>query len=119
MPKYKVGTIIKGQVTGIAKYGIFVNVGLYYNGLIHISEISSQFVHNVNDYISVGETIFAKIIEIDEENLQLKLSIKDIDYKAKNSSRRVTESPNGFTPLKDNLGRWIKEKLEEMKKKKG
>ncbi len=117
MSEYKVGTIIKGQVTGIAKYGIFVNVGLYYNGLIHISEISNHYVKNVNDYISEGETIFAKIIEVDEENSQLKLSIKDIDYKAKNSNRHVIESPRGFTPLRDNLSRWIKEKIMEIKDK--
>ena len=40
---YKVGDIISGQVTGIEKYGIFVNIDPWYDGLIHISEISSNY----------------------------------------------------------------------------
>ena len=39
MDSFKVGDIIKGQVTGIESYGIFINVNSEYNGLIHISEI--------------------------------------------------------------------------------
>lgn len=44
MTKFKKGEIIKGTVTGIEKYGIFVNLDNYYTGLIHISEISNFFV---------------------------------------------------------------------------
>ena len=65
---YKVGDIIKVNVTGIEKYGIFVNIDADYNGLIHISEISDSFVRDINDYVKVGDTINSKILEIDDIN---------------------------------------------------
>ena len=71
--KYENGKIIKGCVTGIENYGIFMSFDEYYSGLIHISEISNNFVRNVNDYVNIGETIRVKIIDTDHENCQLKL----------------------------------------------
>lgn len=111
---YKKGMIIKGQVTGIEKYGIFVNVDFDYSGLIHISEISDGFVRNVSDYVSIGETIYVKIVEVDDDNLQLKLSIKNINYKIDGKKKGIIESISGFCPLADNLDIWINEKLAEI-----
>lgn len=109
--KYNVGDIIKGQVTGILKYGIFVNIDPYYNGLIHISEVSNEFVKNINDYVSIGETIYCQVLEVDDINLHLKLSIKDINYKFNNDNAVIKETRTGFLPLKENLDVWINEKL--------
>ncbi len=108
---YKVGNIIKGQVTGIEKYGVFVSVDPWYSGLIHISEISDEYVKNIADYVKVGETIYCQILEVDEENMHLKLSIKNINYKANNDSN-IKETRKGFLPLKENLEIWIAEKLK-------
>ena len=80
MTQYKVGKIVKGNITGIEKYGIFVGLDNFYSGLIHISEVSNDFVRNINDFGEVGETIYVKILEVDETTNHLKLSIKDIDY---------------------------------------
>ena len=87
MAEYKVGNIVKGTVSGIETYGAFINFDEYYSGLIHISEISNNFVRNVNDYVNIGETIRVKIIDTDHENCQLKLSIKDINYRINNKRR--------------------------------
>jgi len=115
MKKIKKGSIIQGQVTGIEKYGIFVNIDSFYNGLIHISEISDGFVRNVNDYINIGETIFAKVLEVDEEHLQVKLSIKNINYKNKKDFPKVVPLGRGFELLAKKLKFWTEEKLEELK----
>src|SRR5680860_67469 len=73
--KLTVGDKIKGVVTGVVDYGIFVNVdGI--EGLVHISEISWERVNNPGDYVKVGETIDAKIIAIDKDRLSL--SIKQL-----------------------------------------
>ncbi len=112
MSDYKVGDIIKGQVTGIEKYGIFVNIDPWYNGLIHISEVSDDYVKDINDYVKIGETIYCRVLEIDEIHLQIKLSIKNINYKASNDDSPIKETRSGFFPLKENLDGWIKEKLE-------
>lgn len=116
MTKYEIGNIIKCQVTGVEKYGVFVNVDKEYVGLIHISEISDNFVRNVLDYVSIGETIYAKIIEVDEEDKRLKLSIKTIDYKNGIENSGALDQERGFAPLKEHLDLWIKEKLDEIKK---
>ena len=116
MEKIKKKDIIKVTVTGVQKYGAFVNTkDNNYDGLIHISEISYGFVKNVNDYLKVGDNIYAEVIDIDEENKHLKLSIKDIDYKSDGSRlKRMIETKNGFTPLKENLDIWINQKIKEI-----
>ena len=113
MPKYEIGAIIECVVTGIENYGIFVNIDSNYNGLVHISEISKGFVRNINDYITIGEKIYAEILEIDEQNFKIKLSIKNIDYKHKDNPK-IVESPKGFEPLASNLQNWTDEKLREI-----
>ena len=115
MEKYEKGKIVKGQVTGIEKYGIFISLDEFYSGLIHISEISDGFVKNINDYVNVGETIRAKVVEVDEENYHVKLSIKNINYKIKKKNNiPLVETKLGFKPLEERLGGWITDKLEEI-----
>lgn len=117
MTKYKKDKIVKGSITGIEKYGIFVNLDNYYSGLIHISEISKGFVKDVNDYVEIGETIYAKVIDVDEEENHVKLSIKDIDYrieKDRKKTSRIKEVGTGFALLEQNREEWIKEKLKEL-----
>ena len=116
--KYEKGKIITGCVTGIENYGIFVTLDEYYSGLIHISEISSNFVRNINDYVNIGETIKAKVVDIDDENYHVKLSIKDIDYRINNHKKtKIIETNAGFIPLKNNMERWINNKLMEIRQK--
>ncbi len=104
--KYKDGDIVKGKVTGIENYGVFV--GLFdneYSGLIHISEMSEKFVKNVFDYVQLGEVILAKVIDVNKKTKQLKLSIKGLDYRIDDKKR--LEDRNGFTPLREMLPKWI------------
>lgn len=117
MSKYETDKVVIGCVTGIENYGIFVSLDEYYSGLIHISEISNKFVKDINDYVNIGETIRVKIVEKDEENYHLKLSIKDIDYRV-NSKRRnkIVETEKGFETLSIKLEEWIEEKYSEIEK---
>lgn|SRR5574344_787714 len=114
--QYKVGKIVKGNITGVEKYGIFVNLDNFYSGLIHISEISPDFVRDINKYGEVGETIYVKIIEVDEETSHLKLSIKGIDYRIskKPLKSKIVETGTGFMPLLNHLDSWIEEKVKEI-----
>ena len=70
--KMAIGDTVKGVVTGVVDFGVFVNVeGI--EGLIHISEISWERVNNPSDYVKVGQTVDAKIIAIDKERLSLSM----------------------------------------------
>lgn len=111
---YKANEIVSAYITGIENYGIFVKLDDYYSGLIHISEISDSFVRNINDYVSIGETIKAKILEIDYKKHHVKLSIKNIDYRIdKRKRRKILETSNGFSTLKFKLNEWILQKENE------
>lgn len=118
MGQYKVGKIVKGNITGVEKYGIFVNLDNFYSGLIHISEVSNNFVKDINKFGEVGETIFVKVLEVDEDTNHVKLSIKDINYRATRRSKmtKIEEKGSGFLPLMNNLGYWIEEKYKEINK---
>lgn len=113
MPNYKKGDIVKGKVTGIENYGIFLLLeDEKYTGLIHISEISDKFVRNVFDYVQLDEVILAKVLEIDESSKQLKLSIKDFNYRI--DDKKNLEDKNGFSPLREKLPIWISEYNERI-----
>ena len=113
MADLKTGSIVKGQVTGIEKYGAFVSVDNDYTGLIHISEVSNDFVSDIHNFLEIGEIIYCQILEVDNNQKQLKLSIKNINYKTKSNSK-MKESRLGFLPLKNNLEKWINDKLSEI-----
>ncbi len=108
---YKIGDVVKGYITGVQKYGIFVAVDEDYTGLIHISEISHAYVKNINDYLNDKDIIEAKVIEVDEKNKHLKLSIKNLN----NNKEEFFTSKKGFKSLKENLKPWMDEKLAELK----
>ncbi|MDD3392184.1 MAG: S1 RNA-binding domain-containing protein [Bacilli bacterium] len=116
--KYTKGRIVKGIVTGIESYGIFVSLDGYYSGLIHISEISYSYVKSINNYVKLGDNIYVEILEADEENGHLKLSIKNIDYRITTgkSGRRIRETPHGFATLAYKLPYWIEESLKKQEK---
>lgn len=107
MPDVKIGDSVRGKVTGIENYGIFLLMEDGYTGLIHISEISEKFVRNVSDYVQLDDEIYAKIIDIDHDNKRYKLTIKNYDYREGKSNE--VEDVNGFTPLAEALPEWIDE----------
>ena len=74
---WNVGDIVEGKITGISNFGAFVEMAPGKVGLVHISEISSQYVSNINDVYSVGDEVKAKIISV--ENGKISLSIKQLD----------------------------------------
>lgn len=115
--KYKVNDIVRGKVTGIESYGIFISLDDNVTGLIHISQISDSFVKNVSDYVEIGEVIPAKIIEIDEKNNKLKLSLKDFHFSENTKKLHpIEETKSGFSELKNSLDKWISLKEEEIRK---
>ncbi len=118
MSKIVKGKVVRGTVTGIENYGVFVSCDDYYTGLIHISEISHGYVKNINDFVKIGDIIYIKILDVDEELGHLKLSIKDIDYKRKVNvkRKRIKETPLGFKTLEYKLPIWINQYLEKIKK---
>lgn len=113
MSDIKKGDIVEAEITGITKYGIFVKLEDNYTGLIHISEISNGFVNDINEVYSIGNIIRVKVLDIDEDKLQVKLSIKRVRAVYKKRSKGIQEKGEGFMPLKNKLNEWINDKIDK------
>lgn len=118
--RVKTGDIIDVTITGIQPYGAFASLPDHTSGLIHISEISDKFVRSVESFVHVGEVIRVKVIDIDEESHQAKLSLKAVHtakrkYKRayKNQREKIQETPSGFNPLKEKLPEWIAQGIKK------
>ena len=78
MDDLKEGMILEGTVRNVAKFGVFVDIGLKNDALIHISQLSDKFVADPTKIMSVGKIIKAKIISVDKERARVSLTIKGI-----------------------------------------
>ena len=63
----KEGMILTGTVRNVIDFGAFVDIGVKYDGLVHISEMSEKFIKNPSDLVSVGDIVKVKVIKIDME----------------------------------------------------
>lgn len=119
---YKENDIAKGIVTSIKKYGAFLSFEGGYIGLLHISEISTNFVNSINTFFKVGDVITVLIKSVDRNTKFLKLSIKDLptdlnEFKEILPSKKVTTyiKDIDFSKLEKILPKMIQDELEREK----
>ncbi|MBN2876549.1 MAG: S1 RNA-binding domain-containing protein [Bacilli bacterium] len=103
----KKGDIVKGRITSIKPYGAFVKVGETQDGLIHISEISDEYVRNIEDFISVGDVVSLEVLDVADDQ-KLSLSYKTQNKNGRKKREKVTLTL-GFKPLAEQLEVWIQE----------
>ena len=70
--------ILTGTVRNITDFGVFVDVGVKHDGLVHISEMSDKFVKKPSDIVSIGDIVKVRVIGIDTEKQKVKLSMKNV-----------------------------------------
>ena len=70
----EVGAVLEGKVSGVTKFGAFVNLPGGKSGLVHISEIANTFVSDVAQYVSVGQTVKVKVIGINGDKINLSIN---------------------------------------------
>lgn len=71
----EVGMIVEGKVTGITKFGAFIDLDGGKTGMVHISEVAPTYVNDIKDYLTEGQTVKVKIMTIGEDG-KIGLSIK-------------------------------------------
>ena len=76
---YQQGDVVEGRVTKVVTFGAFVEVIPGVEGLVHISELAAHHVENPREVVQQGETLRAKIIEMDAERRRLSLSLKRVE----------------------------------------
>lgn len=93
--KIEVKTIVEGKVSGITKFGAFVDLPDGSTGMVHISEVSNRFVSDINEVLKVGDTVKVKVLS--NENNKISLSIKQTmpkpDKKPKPKPKRQPYKP--------------------------
>lgn len=116
--EYQLNEIIVGKVSDIVPYGAFVLFPNGQKGLVHISEISDDYVRRITDYVLVGEIIRVKVLSIDPQNHYLKLSMKRINKEISTDEKhpfwiKVPHHEIDFEPLRKKLPEWIEASLKK------
>jgi uncharacterized protein len=76
MKDLKEGMILKGTVRNVIDFGAFVDIGVHRDGLLHISQITNRFIKHPMEVLSIGDIIEVKVLSVDMERKQIKLTMK-------------------------------------------
>ena len=114
--KYKIGDILKVEITGIQNYGVFAQLDESTQGLIHISEIDHSYIDKeLTDIFNIGEEYEVMIVDIDEFDGRISLSIralKDTDNhpfsNKRNNPRYGRKTGTAFASIDKKLEEWIR-----------
>ena len=71
----EVGSVIEGKVSGITKFGVFVDIGEGVTGMVHISEVARNYVKDIKEYVCMGQEVKVKVITVSPEG-KVSLSMK-------------------------------------------
>ena len=85
----EVGSIVEGKVTGITGFGAFVEVDKGQTGLVHISEVASEYVKDIKEHLKLNQEVKVKVISL--ENNKIFLSIKQAQEPKKRAARKPSE----------------------------
>ena len=91
----EVGSILEGKVTGITKFGAFVELPGGKTGMVHISEVAPTFVKEIRDFVTENQTVKVKVLSIGEDG-KISLSMKKaLDPAQQQPQRREQRGGNG------------------------
>ena len=72
----KQGMILTGTVRNVIDFGVFVDIGVHQDGLVHISQISNKFLKHPSEAVAVGDIVKVMVLEADEKKKRISLSMK-------------------------------------------
>jgi transcriptional accessory protein Tex/SPT6 len=82
------GMVVKGKVSRIEKFGVFVDIGAERPGLVHISELTHDYIRDPKEVVKEGEEVEVKILDVNRRKRQIKLSMKAVEVRP-----QVVEKP--------------------------
>ncbi len=109
--RYEVGKVISGTVTNVTDFGIFVELEEGIEGLVHVSEISKEKIKTPVGQYNVGDTLTAKVMNVNTEERRIGLSIKRIDME--DDETMLKEYINNMKPATSSFGEILRENLQE------
>lgn len=87
----ELNTIVEGKISGITKFGAFVDLPDGGTGMVHISEVSQSYVNDINDFLKIGDTVKVKVISCDKGKIAL--SIKQTQPKSERPHKQPKQKP--------------------------
>jgi len=101
----EIGSVVEGKVTGITKFGAFVELPGGKTGMVHISEVASTYVKEISDYVSPNQVVRVKIIAITPEG-KINLSMKRVEEQGNRPAeqRRPKPARKPYTPAPRHTG---------------
>lgn len=88
------GSVLQGKVSGIAPFGAFVELDGGKTGLVHISEVSTEYVEDISKHLTVGQTVKVKVMSVDEKG-KISLSVKRVNEEPKKKKQRDARPRRG------------------------
>ena len=78
MKDLKPGMVLSGTVRNVIDFGVFVDIGVHQDGLVHISQVCGRFIRHPSEAVSVGDVVKVRVLEVDEKRGRISLSMKDV-----------------------------------------
>ena len=76
MKDLKPGMVLSGTVRNVIDFGVFVDIGVHQDGLVHISQVSDRFIRHPSEAVSVGDVVKVVVLDVDEKKKRISLSMK-------------------------------------------
>ena len=70
------GMVLTGTVRNVVDFGVFVDIGVHQDGLVHISQVCNRFIRHPSEVVSVGDVVKVTVLEVDEKKRRISLSMK-------------------------------------------
>lgn len=78
MKDLKPGMVLSGTVRNVIDFGVFVDIGVHQDGLVHISQVCDRYIRHPSEVVSVGDTVKVAVLEVDEKRKRISLSMKAV-----------------------------------------
>jgi small subunit ribosomal protein S1 len=109
--RYEVGKEISGVITNLTDFGVFVELEEGIEGLVHVSEISKENIKSPKDHYQVGDTITAKVMNINSDERRIGLSIKRLEDD--DDDRYLEEFAKNMKPTTSSFGEILRNNIQE------
>ena len=74
----KPGMVLTGTVRNVIDFGVFVDIGVHQDGLVHISKVCNKFIKHPSEVVAVGDIVKVAVLEVDEKRKRISLTMRDI-----------------------------------------
>lgn len=130
----KVGDLVEGKITGITKFGVFVDIGDNLTGMVHISEVARTYVNEISDFVKMGDTVKTKVLTVADDgkiSLSIKRALEETEPRERPRRKPIappkpdnsfvwTSSKNEYSSFEDMLSKFKQtsdEKFSDLKRK--